>query len=78
MAKPNAEGQNPPDETQNSITVSSVELKAFELWATEAKTADWLLGAVQAKHNWVIGQEITKAVFDKAVSDTLNHQIGGA
>ncbi|ADH63794.1 hypothetical protein Mesil_1919 [Allomeiothermus silvanus DSM 9946] len=51
--------------------------KTVEELAAEAGTPDWLLAAARAKHRWVIGQELTKAAFERGIQEAANEPIGG-
>lgn len=52
------------------------KLQTVEELAAEAGTPDWLLAAARAKHRWVVGQELTKAAFDRGIAEAANEPIG--
>lgn len=52
------------------------KLQTVEELAAEAGTPDWLLAAARAKHRWVVGQELTKAAFERGIAEAAGEPIG--
>lgn len=61
---------------KNQTQDETPALRTVEELAAEAKTPEWLLAAARAKHRWVIGQQLTKAAFDRGIQEAANEPIG--
>ncbi|ADD28712.1 hypothetical protein [Meiothermus ruber] len=61
---------------KNDTTAELRKLQTVEELAAEAGTPDWLLAAARVKHRWVVGQELTKAAFDRGIAEAANEPIG--
>lgn len=48
---------------------------AFEAWAKAKQVDAWKVRAAAAMKQWPLGQEMTEADFDQAVSDATTHVI---
>jgi hypothetical protein len=68
------------NQTQNEMAPAAPTeaLYTVEELAKEANTPDWLLAAARAKHRWVIGQELTKAAFERGIQEAASEPIGVA
>jgi hypothetical protein len=47
--------------------MASPDLKPIEHWRDILGTPDWLFAATKVGKGWAIGQEVTQAVYEKAV-----------
>jgi hypothetical protein len=52
------------------------ESPTVEEHAATRKTPGWALACARAFHGWGIGQRMSAAEFDKAVSTAINHPAG--
>lgn len=71
-----AKQQDVPPDTTPDLPTPPTEKQPFEQLARGENTPDWLLAATKHKHNWCVGQLLTKAEFIKAVNQTNNEEVG--
>lgn len=52
---------------------AKASVRAFEDWAFAKKLEPWKVRAAKEMHRWPLGQEMSEADFDKAITDATTH-----